>query len=162
MGGFERSGTRMSRRWGRWLRTPATLLTVLAVGVVGLVLLVPGGRLQVALSVSRVPNRYLELYFPADQHRPRCGAGRPVMVRFWLVSHLSGTEQVRYVVRETSAHSAGRPATGRVHLAPGGRAQVVRTVTPLPSRGARIVVDLPGRTEQLSLQCQRATAGRRR
>lgn len=162
MGGFERSDTRMSRRWGRWLRTPATLLTVLAVGVVGLVVLVPGGRHQVALSVSRVPDRYLEVYFPADRQRPRCGKGRPVRVRFWLVSHLPRTEQVRYVVRETSAHSAGRPATGQVHLAPGDRAQVLRTVTPIPSRGARIVVDLPGRTEQLSLQCLTATGGRRR
>jgi hypothetical protein len=134
---------------------------MLAAGVVVLVTLVPGGRHQLALSVSRVPDSYLEMYFPPGTAGPRCGSTKRVAVRFWLVSHLPHTERVRYVVRAASAGVAGGPTTGRVALAPGERAQVVRNVKPPRARRFQIEVRLPGRTEALSLQC-RVSEGPRR
>ena len=160
MGSFLSTGTR-TRRGGRLLRTPAALLAILAVAVLAVVTLVPGGRHQVALSVSRVPSSYLELYFAPGQRSPRCGSTRRLVVRFRLVSHLQGTERVRYVVRGDSARSTGLPVSGRTTLSPGGRARVQRTVAPPRAKRYRIVVRLPGRAEALSLRCQES-AGRRR
>lgn len=161
MGDLQRSLARMNRRWGPWLRTPVALLTMLAVGVVVLVTLVPGGRHQLALSVSRGPDSYLEVYFPPGTAGPRCGSTKRVAVRFWLVSHLRHPERVRYVVRAASTGAEGDPVTGRVALVPGERARVERTVTPPKTRRFQVDVRLPGRTEALSLQC-RVSEGRQR
>lgn len=131
----------------RWYQRvlPVTGLALAVLALAALVL--PAFRHQVALSTTRQPQPFVELYFskslPADQ--VACGKE----VRFTVVSHLEESRRLRY---DVSAGPAQR--TGTVLLRP-GRSRQVRV--PVDAPAAHLVaVRLPALDQHLLLHCDGA------
>jgi len=144
----------------RWFQR---VLPVLALGVVviGLAaLLVPAFRDELALSTSRQPQRYVELYFPRSAttgapvtcvHR-----GGKVRVKFAVASHLERRQAVAYRVA-VNPHKKGqriRSRTGATPVSPGTTA-LMRERLALPrGLGYTVSVSLPAFDQRLRAHCR--------
>ena len=135
-------GDGTSPRWyQRALPVTGVVLVVLAVAA----LLVPGLRHQVALSTTREPQPYVELYFSQGRPAAQVACGR--QVRFTVVSHLENERRLGYRVTA----GAGPEKQGTVRLRP-GQARQVRV--PVSAGGAhRVTVRLPATDQHLLVHC---------
>lgn len=142
----------------RWFERvlPMTALGVAAVGIAAL--LIPGLGDQAALSTSRQPQPYVELYFAhssAPNGQAVCTAkGAKAYVRFVVDSHLEERQAVAYRVVLAPAAKGAKTLreAGSVRVTPGTRAAVTRTFA--RPRGAYTVsVRLPALDQQLRAHC---------
>ncbi len=140
----------------RWFQrvVPTTVLGLALLGTA--VLLAPGFRHQVELSVTRRPQRFLELYFPrpspAGPQRV-CGRdGSAVRVAFTVTSHLQRRRALRYVVRVSPQRREDRSLRGVVRVSP-GQAVTVRRSVPTPRAPYAVDVRLAGYDERLHARC---------
>jgi len=114
-------------------------------------------RRQLALSFTRQPDDFVELYFPSPDRLPSSFLpGRPFAISFGLTD-VSGTSHLfRFAVRVGLRN--GRTVTertGEVRLAPTGtRLIAVRVV--LPAEATTLAVDLTGRSEEIRLHLSAA------
>ena len=142
----------------RWFQRvlPTTALGVALLGAA--VLVVPGFRDQMVLSVTHRPESYVELYFGARTVPARpvgcVRRGASAVVRFTVASHLRDDEPVAYrVAADPAGAVAAHHRRGRVQLA-AGAAREVRTSFRVP-RGTRyrVSVDLPAFGQSLRADC---------
>ena len=147
-----------SRPAPRWFERVLPM-TALGVAVVGLAaLLIPGLGDQAALSASRQPQPYVELYFAhsaAANGQAVCTAkGSKAYVRFVVGSHLEKRQAVAYrvVLTPVSKGVKAARAVGSVRVTPGTQAAVTKTFA--RPRGAYTVsVRLPALDQQLRAHC---------
>jgi len=139
---------------------PTTALALVVLGA--LVLLVPGVRDQVRLSVSRQSQGVVELYFPTpvegtEQACLRHGAD--VRVGFVLVSHLDHPERMGYrVALDPDARGARTVSHGAGLLTQPGTARTPVTRLAAPRTGGFTVsVSLPSQGEQIHVHCAGAS-----
>jgi hypothetical protein len=120
--------------------------------VTGLVLVVlvlaalafPAFRHQVAMSTTRQPQPFVELYFSKSHPADHVACGREV--RFTVVSHLQERRRLRYDV-----HAGPAERNGTVLLRPGQSRQVR---VPVDAPAAHLVgVRLPALGQHLLLHC---------
>lgn len=141
--------------WQRVL--PVTLAVVLLLAVAGTLL--PGFRHQLALSFTRQPVSYVELYFArATSTAPQTACvrkGGSVQVRFLVGSHLEKRQAVAYrvVVDPLTKGLPTRRQAASVRVAPGTVVSVTRTFA-VPRREAYVVsVKLPAFDQELRGRC---------
>ncbi len=142
----------------RWFERvlPMTALGVAVVGIAAL--LIPGFGDEAAVSTSRQPQPYVELYF-AHSSAPNGQAvctvkGAKAYVRFVVDSHLEERQAVAYRVVLTPATKGAKAArkVGSVRVTPATRATVTKTFA--RPRGAYTVsVRLPALDQQLRAHC---------
>ena len=125
-------------------------------------LLSPAFRDQVALSTSRQPQAYVELFFPrttASRAPATCTRrGDSVRVRFVVASHLDQRQDVGYRVRvnPTGKDLRTRRKAGAIRLDPGS-SRVVRKRFELPrGTGYTVTVVLPALDQQVRAHCRGA------
>lgn len=148
----------MRRSW--MLLTPAALLGVTAVAVLLAVAVVPGAARQVALSTTRQPTPFVELYFgPHGDASCPARAGR-LRVGFTVVSHLASPRRLAYTVGVRTAAGRESHRTGEIRLAPGRRTHVERVLRVRGARPSEVVVRLPARDQEIRLRCTAPRAGR--
>ncbi len=142
------------------LLTPAALLGAAAVALVLAIALVPGVARQVALSTTRQPAPFVELYFGArgDTSCP-APAGR-LRVGFTVASHLTSSRHLAYTLDVRTRAGREIRRNGAVLLAAGRRADVERVLRLRGARPSEVLVRLPGRNEQIRLRCASPRAGR--
>jgi hypothetical protein len=136
---------------------PTTALVLVVLGA--LVLLVPGVRDQVRLSVSRQSQDVVELYFPApaadgrEQACVRHGSG--VRVGFVVVSHLQSDQALRYRVALQPDGRHARPArrAGRIPTRPGTARTVLARLAAARTGGFAVTVSLPARDQDIHVHC---------
>jgi hypothetical protein len=134
--------------------------TALGLAILGLaVLVVPGFRDQVELSVSRQPQPFVELYFaqPAP-HLPQVVCARhgdSARVRFALTSHLQRAQAVDYRVAVAPSLRGARTQReqGTVRVVPGESRDVTTSFTLRRGTGYTVSVRLPGLDQQLQARC---------
>lgn len=138
----------------RWYQrvVPVCLLVLVVLGIAAAASATV--RHQVALSTSREPASYVELYFPpAEGAESRAGCTRQgprVQVRFVTRSHLQRSQGLAYRVRVDPRGSRGtvRSLAGVVPTSPEKTSTVVRTVQ-VPRKAAYVVtIVLPGLDQQ--------------
>jgi hypothetical protein len=137
--------------------TALGLLLVVALG-----LLVPGLRTQLRLSLTRLPEPYVDLYFVQAPAGTLAGGqvtcarkGARVLVDFVVRSHLTDTRSIEYAVVVDPRKPGARTqrSAGAVALEP-GRSDTVHESIALPARsGYTVTVTLPGRPEHLRARC---------
>ena len=139
----------------RWyaLAVPVTGLVLALVAVVALV--IPGVRDQLALSLSRQPDPYVELSFTRPGSGPQTLCHREkgtAVVRFGVASHLRRAKPIAYRVGVA-------PAGGKVHFRDGkvrvatDRARAVVARFAVPAGPYRMAVRLPASEQKLWATC---------
>ena len=139
----------------RWyaLAVPVTGLVLALVAVASLV--VPGVRDQVALSLSRRPDPYLELSFTRPGTGPQTVCHRDqgtALVRFVVASHLRRAKPIAYRVGVAPAGGKVHFRDGKVRVAP-DRARAVVARFAVPAGPYRMAVRLPASEQQLWARC---------
>ncbi len=136
---------------------PVTLAVVLALAVAGTLL--PGFRHQLALSFTRQPVSYVELFFArptAASPQAACvRKGASVQVRFLVESHLEKRQALGYrvVVDPVARSLPTRRQAASVEVSPGEVVSVTRTFA-VPRREAYVVsVRLPALDQELRGRC---------
>ncbi len=133
-------------RWyQRVLPVTGLVLALLALAAV----VSPAFRHQVALSTSRQPQPFVELYFWGAGHAGHAGkalCGR--QVRFTVVSHLEETRTLTY--RVTVGGEDGRP--GSIRIRPGETRDVTTRVSP-PPEPHTVAVRIPDLDQHLLAHC---------
>jgi hypothetical protein len=141
----------------RWYQRVLPVTGLLIVLVAAAVVAVPGFRHQLALSTSRQPQHYIELYF-ANTHaggQQVCRATRSsVLVRFAVVSHLEHGRRLSYRVTVAPLGKRGpvRRVAGHGVLKPGTTAVVARRL-PRPGRGYAVTVRVRQLHRHLYARC---------
>lgn len=136
---------------------PTTALVLVVLGA--LVLLVPGVRDQVRLSVSRRSQDVVELYFPAPaadgRERPCMRHGAGVRVGFVVVSHLADDAALRYRValQPDRGHAPTTMRAGRVATRPGAAHTVLTRLAAPRAGGFDVTVSLPARKQDIHVHC---------
>lgn len=135
---------------------PTSLLGVLVVALA--VLLVPGVRDQVSLSVSHRPEPYVELYFlrPSSGHPVTCvRRGHDVRVGFVIASHLEQTKTIAYrvAVAPTSEASRALRKKGAVRVDPGNARRVRPWFSLPPGHPYTVTIRLPAQDQLLRARC---------
>ncbi len=135
----------------RWyaLAVPVTGLVLAVVAVAALV--IPGVRDQVALSLSRQPDPYVELSFTRPGTGPQTLCHREkgsAVVRFVVASHLRGAKPIDYRVGVAPAGGKVHFRAGKVRVEP-GTARAVVTRFAVPAGPYRMAVRLPSSEQQI-------------
>lgn len=149
----ERRPVKPSPWFHRVLPVTGLLAVLVALGA----LVLPGFRDQVALSTSRQPESYVELYFPRTTPTGAPATclrrGDSVLVRFVVASHLASPEALGYRVRVKARGDAVLRRTGTVRVRPDS-ARTVRRAFVLP-RGAEyaVTVALPALDQRVRAHC---------
>ena len=139
----------------RWyaLAVPVAGLVLVLVAVAALV--IPGVRDQVALSLSRQPDPYVELSFtrPGTGSQTLCHRDKnSAVVRFVVASHLRGAKPIDYRVGVAPAGGKVHFRKGKVRVAPDqARAVVARFA--VPAGPYRMAVRLPSSEQQVWASC---------
>ncbi len=148
------------RGTSRWFQRVLPM-TGLAVALVALLALVwPAFRAEVALSTSRQPQPYVELYFPrlGPTGAPVTCLRRGGSVQVWFVvaSHLERTERLAFRVRLDPRGAGERPlrSAGSVSVAPDDPRGVRRTFDLPRGTGYTVTVALPSLDQQLRAHCR--------
>jgi hypothetical protein len=131
-------------------RRAALVVACAAVVVVVALLASPAGQRQLALSFTRQPTPFTELYFTADPPVSTTTPRHPTL-SFTLANHETAATTYTWVVTvvPTADRGAGVSTRGTVTL-PVGSTRVVETPVTLPSGWRRVVVTLLDRPETLS------------
>jgi hypothetical protein len=136
-------------------------VTGLVLALVAVAALVsPAFRDQVALSTTRQPQPYVELFFPRTTPSGAPATclrrGDSVRVRFVVASHLERTQRLRFRVRLDRAAEGRRTLrrVGSVRATP-GTARVVRRAFVLPrGEGYTVTVALPALDQHVRAHCR--------
>lgn len=142
------------------LRQYRVLLAILALVVIGIagLAVTPGGRAEIARSVTREPEPFVAMYF-ADP--PVRATGLQISVGFVVEQHEGAAAPYPYriVVRGGSGAELAT-IDGTAEPTPDAPAQVRRDVTlPAGSTWATVDVTLPGRSESLYMRNPAPTPG---
>jgi hypothetical protein len=147
---------------GRWFQRVLPVTGILLLLVAVLAALVPQFRSELRLSVTREPERYVDLYFieaasgSLEGGQTTCTRDRSdIAVDFVVRSHLGATARIPYSITVKPARKGLKPrrAHGAVRLSPGSSKTLHETLA-LPARTAYVVtVSLPGRQQHLRAHC---------
>ena len=149
MSTVERTGrARVDRRPHRSLVVRLAIVLAAMMVATTAVLTSAGVRHQLALSLTRVPTPYTELYFAPAGPVART-VGPITTVRFALHSHEAENVSYHYRVTAISGGTAAA-ATGTVDLQPGAQQQVSVPVETSGRRWQRIEVVLLDRPERIA------------
>ena len=151
-------GDGQAERSLRWFDrvVPVIGLVLLLVGLATLT--VPGFRDELALSTTRQPEPFVELYFTRTVAHPMCSRdGDAAAVRFVVVSHLERSTRMAYrlTVRSADGDAAVRKRT--VGLEPGQARQVSARV-PTAAGDYTVTVLLPTLDQRIRAHCGRSRA----
>jgi hypothetical protein len=146
----------------RWFQRvlPVTVLALLLIVLAGL--LVPDFRSQLRLSLTRLPEPYVDLYFveapPGTLKGGQVTCARhqgKVVVDFVVRSHLTDTRSVAYAVKviPTKHGQKTRRSTGALRLEPGQSDTVHESFALRRGSAYQVTVALPGRAERLRAHC---------
>ena len=148
----------------RWYQRvlPVSAAAVALVALVALV--VPAFRDQVALSVSRQSQPYVELYFArstAPNGQAVCTRkGSAVLVRFVIASHLERRQAVAYRVAVDPVGKRSRPMrkAGSLRVTPGTTPEVRASFVVPRRQGYTVSVALPVFDQALRARCPGRTS----
>jgi hypothetical protein len=131
---------------------PWLILAALCVTVVGLGFAYPREiRHQLAISFSRQPTPYTELYFTNPQTIPTfLSVSRPDSCSFTIANHEGRARTYSYVVTLSSSQGTSTVGSGTIGVEDGGAATRLVEVGPAkPGRAYTVTVKLLGRSETI-------------
>jgi len=144
----------------RWYQRvlPVSAAAVVLLAIIAFV--VPAFRDQIALSVSRQSQPYVELYFApstaANGQAVCTRKGSAVLVRFVVASHLDRRQAIAYRVTVDPVGKSARPMrkAGSGRVTPGTSPEV-RSSFAVPRRlGYAVSVTLPAFGQELRARCE--------
>lgn len=145
----------------RWHRRvlPVTGLVLALLAVAALVS--PGFRDQVALSVTRQPQPFVELWFTQTAQYAEAGTrclrdGDSLGVAFTVASHLEEPETLEFQVAVDGAADGAGTQRGSLDLDPGEARDVRVWVTAPDDRAQTVTVRLPALDQELRARCPEA------
>ncbi len=136
---------------------PLTLCVLVVIAVAAV--LVPGLRHQLALSLTRQPVAYVELYFASPTTAGAQAAcirkGESVRVRFVIESHLAQRRSLEYrvIVDPSTQGQRTRRQAGSAEVTSGQAVAVTRTFRVPRRQGYLLTVKLSAFDEQLHVRC---------